>query len=199
MGSDKLQTHSTVLRPLVMRWLPGWISAARRRADSDSLQDTRERFAENNSSVVQNNVHLLCRNDTEQDHADRLVILQEQDAALVADYAKWEERCQSLEICLDRSRDQLHQAESRLTSMDELVPAESADGLSLLQESYRNFAMTVALQEHKLVQAEQRVATIQQQRAALVAEVLALSTDPRTESSSGMTHVQLVDDFKNAA
>ena len=124
-------------------------------------------------------MHILPVSDSFAD--GRMSELYKHNAVLVADYNECSELCRSIETNLDRSRQQLEQAGSRLVLMGESIPDPAVPGTSVLQESYRNFAMTVALHEGKLEQAGRRLASLQEKYSCNVAQVLAISPDPRID------------------
>jgi|GEM_PF-4078358 len=166
--------NNNVLRPLVDRWMPDWVAVIRSAttpSSEESVACNVHVLADSNLSEVEPSAHDVSS-------VDRMEKLRELDTRLLAEFTGWIERCQSIETILYRARDQMDQAVVRLTSTGESVPDDSNRQLTALQESYRNFAMTVALQEQKLSFATYKVSSIQRQRAGILAEMSSVSQNP---------------------
>ncbi len=180
MESKNAIDDAKSVRPGVKQWLCG-LSARIRSAGSEHRPEngiSGEQKADNS------NVHLFPGGEqvpvtgADTNHSDRIYELELQNAVLIGDCAEWADRCQSLESNIHRVRDQAARAEHRLSLLGESVPETDTIPLSALQESYKNFKMDVTLKENKLRKARQRVAVLQEKRAYVIAEILALSPRP---------------------
>ncbi len=186
------ETRGQVIRPVISRWLPNWVSSFREGSD-----DNNGVMCTANSTPVPLQKEPVqiefakCRGQIGQ--------LRQQRVDIEARQARCADKLNTISDSVARAQAQREQALERLMLSNEPVPERDTTPLSMLQDSYLNFSVALKLLEQKQSKTLQNKLNLQAQQEKLTNDLQARKEALQQLQRTMDDHRVDEDSFKHAA